>query len=182
MPERIEILGLPVDQCWNFIPAVLPDYVDTVAVGAANLRLQNPIGYNKFQKGDSMHILSCGLIIRESFTLWKDPAVRTDPFPFMEIAPQGFSSGDYYNNPNMQSSRIHIPMINYEMVADIFLDTTISESLTTPGQFLTSEDFYLTCFQSTISISMKGVPATLAGLTFYVEPFVKVSHNLPMIP
>jgi hypothetical protein len=97
------------------------------------------------------------------------------------IIPEGVVTGNSYHNPNFSAGQQFVPMENYEVVFDTFLSCKDSINAVDPTKTLLSENFYLRLYHAyALKISMIGTPAAIDGLTFYVVPFVKVLHTIPL--
>jgi hypothetical protein len=182
MSDIIDIVALPLNACPYFTVnnAAVGGYVG-VNNGVATTNLENAYAKNIFSKGDSFTVLSAGLIIPESFTLWKDPALNFSSLPKTNLSPFGLVSSSLYNFPNFQSSLQFLPMENYECAMDVFFDC--SSAVPIVGvQTLLTENFNLVCNVATVNlfISMAGVPAALNGKVYQVVPFYKILHTLPL--
>jgi hypothetical protein len=146
--------------------------------------LINASAKNIFPAGDSFSILSAGLILPESFTIFKDPAIATYQLISFRISLEGISTDEYKidifggANPN-----IFIPMENFELSLDMFLDVTKQANLTPPPghlPFLT-ENFKIWFTINSLQISMKNIPAAYNTKSYYISPFFKILHNYPLI-
>jgi len=181
MPERIDIMTLPIDQSPFFD-------VDTSGVDFVNI--QWPIGVNKranngyqknvFTKGDSLKVISAGIKLPEAFTFWQDLATGLS-MPILSIVPEGVTSGHLYTNPNFTNGYQYIPFENFENVFDAFLNCKDSTDPLVPGATLLTENFYLRVYLANVQpVSMLNVPALWNAKRFYVAPFCKVLHTIPL--
>jgi hypothetical protein len=176
MPDIIDILAPGLADCQSFTVNSLVNYVACVNP-ATNSYGKNSVGNNIFQKGDSFTVLSGGLRISESFTLWTIPlALHT--LPNLGLIPWGVTSGLFYTIPNFASNNTYLPMENYECVFDSYFECALAVGL---GPGLLKENFKLGVFiPDALNISMQGVPAAMNGKVFYAVPFVKILHTLPL--
>lgn len=128
-----------------------------------------------FQPGDNLLLLNVGYYIPECFNTTHF-IVPTDPvFPFVHFQvfnAAGFSMGVLPGLGDLGG--IILPFENYEGAYNIYSDVN---SLYNAGKYK------LSCimFTNATAISMINVPADLDGKTFFIYPFVKVLHSLPMI-
>jgi hypothetical protein len=180
MPEIVDLIGPPIDKSSAFI--VDTSGVDSVltATPAGNKIATNAFGESKFKAGDSFRLLSLGFVIQDGFALFK--SVSVTPFMSMAIEPFGVTSGQQYVYPGFSSGQQFVCMENYEQVIDLFFPCRSAINSVDPTKNLLSEDFQLSVhLTNEYSISMLGVPATMEGKTFYIVPFIKISHSLPMV-
>ena len=176
MSEIIDILTLENADVGRFTVDTALDHVPVI-IPATPWKATNRRGKNVFASGDSFRLLSCGIVLPESFTFWKD--LTNSPFPSISIIPIGNVSGDTYYNPNFPSASQYIPLENYEMVFDTFFDCSKAINVVDPSKSLLSEDFYLSIQASSVyDISMLNVPDDLNGMVFEVRIFTKILHNL----
>jgi len=145
---------------------------------AGDYTLANANAKKKFKNGDSFHILSAGLIIPESFTVWKDPSISI-PLIGQLLYITGISTAIYNIDVLGKYSVVFLPMENYEIALDVFVDTQNQVQALHPTVKL-NEDFYLTSGLQFLQISMAGAPAALNGKSFILTPFFKILHNYPM--
>lgn len=177
MPEKIDTLMPAMADCATFVVNNAVDSVTIVPPPGATNRLFNGAGNDIFTRGDSLRILSVGIKIPESFTLFN--ILANPPLTDITVIAEGFISGDLYTNPNFSGTTENIIMENYEMVIDAFMNCRECFSTIVPANNLLTEDFYLRGYPSyAFEISMLGVPDSLNGKTFYIVPFVKVLHSI----
>lgn len=146
-----------------------------VVDGAAPCFMMNSSLKYYFQPGDNLLLLNVGYYIPESFTT-TEKLVPTDPvFPFVHFVVADAADVDKGVLPGLGDlGGIILPFENYEGAYNIFSDIN---SLYNAGKYKLSVVMY---FNST-QISMINVPADLDGKTFFIYPFIKVLHTLPMI-
>lgn len=181
MPEIIDVMTINPADCQSFVGDHLSEYVNATVPGVgATYRARNAYNKNTFTKGDSIRILSGGITLPESFTFRQ---VITQPLlQAITIFPEGVVTGNSYFNPNFSSGQQFIPMENYEIVFDTFLSCRETINQIDPTKNLLYENFYLRLYHPYgLKISMLGTPAAIDTLTFYISPFVKVLHNIPLI-
>jgi hypothetical protein len=178
MPEIIDLIGPPLANCASFtVNNAVDSVVITLPVG--NSFARNVFGSNVFVKGDSFRVLSMGFILPESFTFFKAGAAA--PFISISVLPFGKVTGQAYVYPGLASGFQFIPMENYELVMDLFFSCKNAINSVDPTKTLLSENFQLSVAPAVVyNISMLGVPAALNAKVFYIVPFLKILHNLPM--
>ena len=174
MPQIIDILTLaPADS-----PAFTADntlFHTAISGIPPNTFFSNATGNTKMQAGDSFLILTAGIIFPEAFTLWKDPAAGIFDLPQIKLDLKG-SSGDIYKIPGLgYLDSFFVPMENYETSLDIFVNIDFVKHLGTPESFR----FRFGGLLDT-EISTKLAPTVLNGKQFFLSPFIKIAHNLPM--
>lgn len=179
MPEIVDIMTIPMANAGSFVADT--SGVDFVA-GASQVgtfSFINKLGNKKFTKGDSLRLLSAGIVLPESFTISKQ--LLFEPLPFVIVSAVGAVSAALYYNPNFSGNYIYLPFENYEMVLDVFFSCRDAYQPGFPNLTLLLEDFYLKGnTPSVLNISMFGVPAAMDGKTFYFHPFIKVLHTIPL--
>lgn len=180
MAEIVEVLNNAHLQCLYFDVDNTVDYVVAVAPGAPPTYAQNGTGKNIFQKGDSFRLLSCGFTLPESFTPFYNNAFAISS-QLLGLIAYGVTSGLTYYNPNWPSSQQVIPMENYELVVDSYFSCVDSYRIADPTKNLLTENFRLHLYMAYAPyISMIGVPSSMNGKRFYIRPFIKVLHTLPL--
>jgi hypothetical protein len=180
VPEIIDVMTLNSSDCQSFVGDSTSEYVNAaVPGGGATYRSRNAYNKNTFTKGDSIRILSGGIVLPESFTFRQ---INTQPLlQVITIFPEGVTTGNSYYNPNFSAGQQFIPNENYEVVFDTFLSCRETINQVDPTKTLLYEDFYLRLYHPyALKISMLGTPAAIDGKTFYVSPFIKVLHNIPL--
>jgi hypothetical protein len=180
MPEIIDVMTLNYADCQSFVGDNLSEYVNATVPGAgATYRARNAYAKNKFTKGDSIRVLSLGIILPELFTFRQ---VNTIPLlQEITIIPEGVTTGNSYNNPSFSAGQQFVPMENYEVVFDTFLSCRDSINSVDPTKTLLSENFYLRIYHAyALKISMLNAPDAINGKTFFVVPFIKVLHSIPL--
>lgn len=181
MSEICEVLMNDHADCLRFdVDTSGVDFI-TAAGGASPSYAMNGTGKNTFQKGDSFRLLSVGYILPESFTPYYNNAFALSG-QLIAIQPRGVITGNTYYNPSWPSGQQFIPMENFETVCDTFFSCRDSYNTVTPTLNLLSENFRLNLYLAYAPyISMLGVPATLAGKRFWIRPFVKIIHTIPLV-
>ena len=179
MPEIIDYLSLPVAQCWYFDANTGGVASVTATSPVGNKYLYNAAGNHRFLAGDSVRVISLGIILPEAFTFYKD----TYPFPSMTVLPEGVTSGHDYFNPNFSAGHQFIIGENFQQVTDAFLACKDSYDLIVPANNLNTENFILKLSHAyfTPKISMFGVDTAMNGVRFYITPFVQVAHSFPLV-
>lgn len=136
-------------------------------------------GYRLFQPGDSIRLISIGLIVPLSFELfkglcratltWYNPA-NHNLFIVSELS--GINS-----NAGGVVPWLDIPFVNSELIIDIPIEFPII------GNNRINAPLALNFGFDSINnlISMINVPASLNGQFFKIVPFIKIAHTLPMI-
>jgi hypothetical protein len=173
MPNIIDIICPALAKCPSF---VANNAVDDVAatVPVAPHYAGNSAGKSIFSKGDSLQLLSIGYKLPEAFT----SLVVVSPLDSLSIVVYGVTSGFIYLYPNLALSTTFVPMEGYELVTDVFFDCALA---TGAGPGLLKEDYKISVTLDTfLYVSMLGAPAALNGKTFYIVPYLKVLHSLPM--
>jgi hypothetical protein len=152
----------------------------TVNIGIRGLTNAN--GHGTFTKGDSFILLSYGLILPENFTFYQGTGYY---IPRLNI---------YGQDTNMASSVFALPCFLSPDPAITYQNVTIENTeheingfcnysdFKSPAGKVISDNFFLqTGFLTGVEISMMNVPAAWNGFRFYIVPFIKVAHNLPLI-
>jgi hypothetical protein len=158
----------------------------TVNIAAANKRIpvtdsagpcfmMNSSTKYYFQRGDSIVLLTAGYYLPESFCTTENMAPADPVFPFLQIPVFNAAGAVIGQLPGLGDlGSIIMPFENYEGVYNIYSDIN---SLSPAGKFKLGAIMF---FNSTW-ISMVNVPADLDGKKFYIFPFIKVLHTLPMV-
>lgn len=128
-----------------------------------------------FQPGDNLTLINAGYYIPESF-ITTEAVIPADPvFPFIYFKVYDSTATLKGVLPGLGDfGGIIMPFENYEGAYNIFSEV---RSLYSTGKY------QIACamtFNSTM-ISMINVPSDLDGKTFYIYPFIKVVHTLPMV-
>ena len=181
MPEIIDLIAPEYANLMSFtVDTSGVDFV-TLAVGAGTPYGGNRNGKYIFTKGDSFRLLSCGIIIPEAFTFFRDAALAT-PLPLLDVIPWGFVTGQSYSNPNWTGGGQYVPMENFELVSDSFFKCADAINTVDPTKTLLYENFRLQLYFSiALKISMLNVPVTWHGKVFKVTPFCKILHTIPLV-
>jgi hypothetical protein len=178
MSEIIDVMTIEPADCQSFVGNSAVNYVSCAVPPIATYRARNAYAKNKFTRGDSIRVISGGIVLPESFTFWQSVPL----LPVITIFPEGVTSGNSYHNPNFSAGQQFIPKENDEVVFDTFLSCRETINQVDPSKTLLDENFYLRLYHPyALKISMLGTTAAINGLTFYVSPFIKVLHNLPLI-
>jgi hypothetical protein len=147
----------------------------SVVNGASPCFMMNNSLKYYFQAGDNLLLLNAGYFIPESFCTTEDMAPSDPVFPFLLFTvfdSAGVSKGAL---PGLGDyGGIIVPFENYEGTYNVFCDVN---SLYNTGKYKLS---VVMTFNYTM-ISMINVPSDLDGKTFYIYPFIKVLHTLPMV-
>jgi hypothetical protein len=177
MAEIIDIFTPKVGECLKFVVDTSgPDYVSCVDPGAVKLYQAN--GASQFEAGDSFILLSMGFVMPEQFTLWKD-ALDFNQLMRINLFPKGVTTAQDYYGPNFPEG-MYLPLESYEIALDVFFDCELSKNSVDPTKNLLGEDFFLYVnwlFINAFKVSMKNVPLTYNGETYYIQPFFKILHN-----
>jgi hypothetical protein len=182
MAEIIDTLSFAVADSNKFTVNTAVTNLPLIEPGAAIPKpLVNAGGGGIFQAGDSFSILSAGLYIPEGFTLYKDPAVSISSLIDIKLFIKDTLAGTFFDidvlNPE---NSVYIEMENFEMALDVFCDVTKQLDDTTHTTLLKG-NFGLVARIINLKISMLGIPALYNGKTFFVSPFFKILHNLPLM-
>lgn len=177
MPEIIDtLIATKVNTPWFTVNLAAANKRVFVNDGMAPCFMMNSSLKYYFQPGDNLLLLNAGYFIPESFTTTETMAPADPVFPFMHIQVANAAGVAKGNLPGLGDlGGIIMPFENYEGGYNIYSDVN---SLYNAGKYKLSGMMF---FNSTM-ISMINVPADLDGKTFYIYPFIKVLHSLPMIP
>lgn len=128
---------------------------------------KNGGGDSKLQNIDNFRVLSAGLLLPYQLGLSSVvPVVRLltrDSLGFQAAFNVGSSSGDLY-----------LPLENFELALDIFQPLQAA-----PGVTYTQ---LVAAINPALKISMVGVPVALNAQVLPVVVFIKIEHNLPLLP
>lgn len=183
MAEIIDILSPRLDKCQSFtVNTTGPDFVTVIDPGQVSLL--NTFNVGNFKAGDNLLILSGGFVIPELFTLWK-PTADSNPFLQETLIPVGATTGHQYRLTNI-SDGLYLPLENYEIGIGTFFEVETAVDIVDGTGSLLRENFTLK-MQYNIAyplpkISMKNVPTSYNGNVFTIVPFLKVLHNLRILP
>lgn len=178
MPEITEVLVC--QSACSFV-------VDTAAVpkrkiiaNAGSSILQNANGNTMFQYADSLVLLSAGLVFPEAFVMYIDGS-NFPYFTFAYSVPRVPPPNDNYSIPSLAGGNVIIPMENYEVAVDSFIDVTNCPHVPPlhPQTYM-HENARLLLGVLGAWASMYNVPASLNGTTQYVMPFIKIRHTIPI--
>lgn len=180
MSEIIDIITVQRDKSQYFTVnnAAAAGYIDLLEPAAPDYTLSNPIGRKRFREGDAFSILSSGIIIPEFFQVWKQAdLIGLQPLLINKLLLKGLSGVYYKIDVLGTDSDYYLPMENYELSLDIFVDLPKQLS---PAGVPCTEAFNLLTYKSDALISMQMVPAAYNGKKFLFSPFFKILHNFPM--
>jgi len=180
MPEVIDIITQTQDKCPFFVVNNAVDFVTPTNPAVPNDKLYNASSKDVFQNGDSFSLLSAGIILPEAFTFWKDPAALALALPVISLFCFGATTGLGYTIDSLgKKQTFFIPMENYEIALDVFVDSRKQTQILAPTVTL-NENFSLKSALANVKISMQNIPAALNGKTFILVPFFKILHNFPL--
>lgn len=134
-----------------------------------------------FQTFDNFRILSAGLVLPENFCLAQVPGGEGSLNTGLLINIAGYDIGNMqaFSLPFSGSGAITLPMENYELPLDLFVDMKkLSASCSGPFNLLASVT--VIDLGTYPMVSMVGVPAALNGTVQTVTLFLKILHNLEM--
>lgn len=154
---------------------------EAVAISQGTLpKLLSGGNQDTFQKDDNILILSYGFVFPLSFQFYQKNAAPFIPILKTDLIAIGITTSiNYFFD---EFFRVRIPMENYEIPIEVFLD--IQNKGATGGNYLKNENFHLhfgVLSPTENAVSMYGVPPALNGKTYPILPFLKVVHNLPMV-
>lgn len=192
MSEYIDVM--------SFLPAHSPYFTVNTGVLAVDIRRPTGLGYDfhlrssggfkNFQAGDNFVVVSAGFVLPESFALAQGPANLVQNNPSITIGAQVLAGGAIYYLQNFSTTGIMMPIENYELPANIFVDiVSVNNGATPPVYPFRLAGFNLiglfTGLDETNSIypqvSMVGVPASLNATRQHLTMFIKVVHNFPLV-
>jgi hypothetical protein len=179
MPEIVDTLTIPIAEAATFTATSGADFAN-FSYPAGDHYAINAAGNNQFIKGDSLRIISAGIVMPESFTWYQSLAAVT--VPVIAIVPRGVTSGHLFTNPNLASGQQFMPMENYESVLDVFMSARETIDSIDPTKTLLNENYRIKLYFAAIfPVSMLGLPAALDTKSFYIGLFLKVQHNFKMV-
>ena len=162
----------------------IPFTVDTSQVAALSgsgvATLRNGNGKGNFVKGDSFILISYGVILPENFTFFASLGFG---LPGMAVYGQRLSAAVNFALPCFLSS---LPASTLQRLMEENREQEINgfcnfkDFIDTLGAAVNEDYFLLSSLPNPIAISMLNVPAAANGGTYYISPFVKVAHNLPL--
>jgi hypothetical protein len=191
MSEIIDVLTL--------LPAHSPSFTVNTAVLSVDLKIPIHVpaydyhlvsggGKKRFTAGDNFTVLSAGYVLPESFGMAKAPVNTHQAAPALAIGIQAYTGGSIYFLPNFQVDGVQLPLENYEIPLNIFVDVmNISDGV--GGYPFRTTKFNLPTYllgldaQNNLypQVSMVGVPAILNGTVQNAILFVKILHNYALI-
>lgn len=187
MPARIDVFTPDITECPSFTVNVAVNSVNLIPPVVGNFYdlstgFDTTVTDSKyFSNGECFNILSCGLIMPDSFVLTNySHAVGTLPVVLMYLQAEERVSGTSFDILQFGNSGTQrIPFENYEMSVGAFVDSAklgITESFK-----LKVSVPYTSGVADYPQVSMLNVPAAVDGNTFYVIPFVKIEHNSAIV-
>jgi hypothetical protein len=175
MAEYLDVIVGKTDEGASFTVNNAVNYVDATRVTDKVLISGGVGGLPYFQQGDSLLVQTIGIIMPIQFCLWP-PENAGEKQGAVPILLQGqYSGGTKFDFTVFGSSHFIFPMENYEVAINGYFDASA-----TTGKYKIIFDLPKSGSQK-MRVSMVNVPAALNGLTFYIVPFIKVLHNLPMV-
>lgn len=189
MAEIIDILTFNDDKTSYFTIDRTKLYMPLVSgAGGSDAILQNAADKKLLQKGDNFLILTAGLVLPEGFMLSSGIRSGTSAFRnffYLTLRDRTDSAQYELSEIGGGSSRLYMPMENYETAVDIFCDvqTKVGTVIAPPPLTKTlDEDFKFRLILNNFYVSMVNIPVSfLDGTIQLVFPFIKIIHNLPMI-
>lgn len=174
MPEIIEVL--------TSAPIYSPKFVPNSSLVSVSITFpidpfvfKNTAGRSIFSENDNIRILSCGYVLPESFAM-ATPVGADGSGLYLSLA---YSESEGEGTELLQQfgqAGIFIPLQNYEMPVDIFIDINslnIGQAFTLTGELNPSG--------GSAKVSMINVPNSLDGSDQYINVFVKILHNKIMV-
>lgn len=138
--------------------------------------MKNSQGNSLFERGDSMNLISVGLLLPYEFSLsgTVQPEGETPEkgsLPEVNLSAMTVQAGQttYHSFPGFNHSAL--PFTDYECSIGAFLDSS-----EIPLEF----ELLFTLTRQSCRVSMIGVPSTLDGKYFDVVLFAKIAHNRPL--
>jgi len=158
-------------------PVVIASPFTQLVVPPGNRRYVNGAGFDRFTKGDNVTLLSYGVIMPENFTFFAGV-----PPPVSAILGEERSTPpNYFQLPCFLGANPAewITIENKEHDLEGYCDYSLFTRQI--SRLPVTEDFSIVgTFPLDVYISMLNVPAAANGNSYYMEPFIKVSHNLPL--
>lgn len=156
--------------------------VTSVTGNTGIITLHNANGKGIFVEGDSLILLSYGIMLPENFTFFQglgyglpalniygqDTAALPSAFPL-----------PCFQATDPATTLQRVTEENREHEINGFCNYKAFKSLA--GKIIIDNYFLIIGFLAGVEISMINVPAVINGQPFYIVPFVKVAHNLPLI-
>lgn len=176
MPEIIDtLIATKVNTPWFTVNLAAANKRVFVVDGLAPCFMMNSSLKYYFQPGDNLILLNVGYYIPESFCTTQSIAPANPVFPFAHFTVVDAADVVKGVLPGLGNlGGIILPFENYEGAYNVYSDVN---SLYNAGKYKLS----VIMFFNHTCISMINVPADLDGKTFYIFPFIKVLHSLPMI-
>lgn len=164
MADLIDIFTLPQDEDvkMSFIVDNTQDYI---TLFSTNFEYKT-IGFGvdgRLQQGDNFNILSLGLSMPE---MYRDSLLVDSPSLNLGVNLASVESGTI--------KRIFdsvLPFVNYELSINNFIENNV-----VVGEHTAIMDAGIT-----IAISMNNVPDSENGKEYFVKPFIKIAHTLPIV-
>ena len=171
------LVGAAYENRYKFVANTAVDLVPITASVAPvhpNLRSPNMVGSPQyFQAKDNLRILSVGVLFPYSFGLATTP---------ISMALNWYAPGPIDRGRVLEFGAygsFWIPFENYEFSIDMLAQYAPNTSAKCG---LSALLFTGAGSDTNLMVSMVGCPAGLNTKSFYIAPFVKVLHNLPMVP
>jgi hypothetical protein len=193
MSEYIDVMALLPDQSPYFVvnttPGVLSVDIRTPTHSPVYDYLLRAAGGKKtFRAGDNFIVVSAGFVFPESFGLAGGASNLVQNNPSIAVGAQASTGGSVYFLPNFGNTGVVMPIDNYELPLNIFVDISGLDIGGGVYPFRTQNfNLYgafrgLDQFNSIYpKVSMVGVPTSLHGTTQHLTVFVKIVHTFPLI-
>lgn len=135
-----------------------------------------------FVKGDSFILMAYGIMLPENFTFFSRPSIGLPSLRIygrsVSASPLGFALPCFQSSAPQNTNQYLIEE-NKELEINGFCNYNDFKD---PARVVVSDNFSLLAgIINAIEISMLNVPAAANGERYYITPFVKVSHNFPLI-
>jgi len=188
--EIIDVLTLPPAYCLQFTVNTAVNSVDLSRIPTGALSdtwlcaaVSGGARRNAFVMGDSFVVLTMGYVLPDGFCMAMPPANSEQYFLSLALGLQLTITDPVHFLPNFYTYGVMIPMENYEMPANIFVDVNSIGSPTYPYRTSNFHVVGIVRYPDDDTgplrpqVSMIGVPNTLDGQTFKANIFVKIVHN-----
>lgn len=178
--DRIDILTPELSQCASFTVNTAVNFVPLTPTVLGDPILYSGNDEYKFTKGDNITILSAGYFLPERFVIYghDNAAAAKNCVPWLFLYSIGSAGAGSVVWQFGSNGRLNCPFPNYEFSLGTFVDS-IELGMIDPFYWLTLR-FPFQSDADNLNISMVDVPAAMNGVKFYVVPFIKVLHTLPM--